>query len=719
MSLQHTESFMAYRLTSGDDVFNPENVATINAAAAALRRGGYDIYTAANTSVATSGGLVPRPDMVFANRAALYHSCGAATPPNAVTAGIRKRFPIVRLPLIGGFSLYIPAEFVKDSASSAVTLFRISAPPGAGNTAWQDADASGSDSTEICRINADLLVRWKTEAPLSSKALEVGRINYIEYRITDTEIRVWVDSTLVLQKAYSVLRETIALTFLANTPAAGVSGMQGITGRWAIGNWYNLYEDSIAPNARLGPTTRVIGARPTDDVSVDFTRPAEAPSNASIVAQDLVDAPPLSLQSSRVGDEDIYSTSADTETESGAMIHAVVAKVMAGSLDGSTHTIRPLIRSGQGVEAVDERAPALQSIGTIPDNLTIVGMARRPTDNALFAITANAIYRTPANGDGKQWSLAYSESSAITSNCIRFRADGAGVIGRSDGKLWVLLPDVDTPALVSPSSSTTSLVDVTVTTTGRFVLVGPGSRCVRLNTDTGALTANASWTSSLIGSGLNLVSVVCNKSNRLLAVVGATTGAVYTSDNDAGAWTLRNTGAPSQAFTSAACDGDQFYVFGALQFGSASYCRRSTDGVSWTDLVTPNYNRGLGGSTANPAAFAKGDELGNVAGVVVGGGGTPKDVVFVQQIGTNMYKPELFGTLNTMRAATTTVLGYWVLGGDNGALLSLRPQPVDAVLVPFSGYIPTFNAAAFNPSTGLPWTPAEAAAAQFGMRVTT
>ena len=145
----------------------------------------------------------------------------------------------------------------------------------------------------------------------------------------------------------------------------------------------------------------------------------------------------------------------------------------------------------------------------------------------------------------RQWSLAYSESSAITSNCIRFRADGAGVIGRSDGKLWVLLPDVDTPALVSPSSSTTSLVDVTVTTTGRFVLVGPGSRCVRLNTDTGALTANASWTSSLIGSGLNLVSVVCNKSNRLLAVVGATTGAVYTSDNDAGAWTLRNTGAVS------------------------------------------------------------------------------------------------------------------------------------------------------------------------------
>ena len=43
MSLQHTESFMAYRLTSGDDVFNPENVATINAAAAALRRGGYDL----------------------------------------------------------------------------------------------------------------------------------------------------------------------------------------------------------------------------------------------------------------------------------------------------------------------------------------------------------------------------------------------------------------------------------------------------------------------------------------------------------------------------------------------------------------------------------------------------------------------------------------------------------------------------------------------------
>ena len=62
--------------------------------------------------------------------------------------------------------------------------------------------------------------------------------------------------------------------------------------------------------------------------------------------------------------------------------------------------------------------------------------------------------------------------------------------------------------------------------------------------------------------------------------------------------------------------------------------------------------------------------------------------------------------------------GSWHMFGADGFYAVYAPGSVDAPLTPLAGYLPTFNASVTNPDTGLPWTPAEAAASRFGMRIT-
>jgi len=189
-------------------------------------------------------------------------------------------------------------------------------------------------------------VRYGGDAPLSSKELAIGRINYLEYSISANEVKVWLDDVLVLQKVISVTRRAIAICAYNY---AG-TGLANAAGRWAVGNWYNLLDDGVAPNTRLGAATRVIGTRPSSDIVAQFARPQSAPSNAAVAGQNLVVDPPNLLQSASVGATDIYA-GIDTATRDAAVVHAVAVKVMAANFDIAAHSVQPVIRTATGTEA--------------------------------------------------------------------------------------------------------------------------------------------------------------------------------------------------------------------------------------------------------------------------------------------------------------------------------------------------------------------------------
>jgi hypothetical protein len=56
--------------------------------------------------------------------------------------------------------------------------------------------------------------------------------------------------------------------------------------------------------------------------------------------------------------------------------------------------------------------------------------------------------------------------------------------------------------------------------------------------------------------------------------------------------------------------------------------------------------------------------------------------------------------------------------GNGGGLYAYTSSQVDVPLVPLAGYQMTYNATTTNPDTNAAWTPAEAAATKFGMRIT-
>jgi hypothetical protein len=72
----------------------------------------------------------------------------------------------------------------------------------------------------------------------------------------------------------------------------------------------------------------------------------------------------------------------------------------------------------------------------------------------------------------------------------------------------------------------------------------------------------------------------------------------------------------------------------------------------------------------------------------------------------------------TLYAGCALANGDWFMVGPSGLLMAYTSALIDTPLVPLAGYTMAYNAATVNPDTGAAWTPAEAAAAKFGMRVT-
>lgn len=705
MSLQSTESFIAFKPVVSDDAYTPANTAIINATTANLKAAGYDVITGANTSAVTSGGWVTRADPIVPDRVALVHSAatGAAASTGSVSAHVRKKLGVSQKNIIGGFSLFVPAEYVASPIGAVVPVLTVTASP-SSLTTW-------NASEEIFRVSSDLSIRYGTAAPLSSKQVVPGRINFFEYRLTDTEIRVWLDDTLVLQAVVQVIRDAVAINMFNGGAVNGSSGVSGVPGRWAIGNWYNLLEDEIYPNVRLGPSTRIIGSRPTADVVAEFVRPAGAPSNASVARQDIVANPTQSLQASAPGVQDVY-TGTDTATSTASMVHAVAVRVMAASLDATPHTLRPIIRTAAGTDAIAARGLTFGALPPLPVGDTIRAMDVRPTDKRIFAVgDGSSVWMTPPNGDGTSWTKVRGDASAVICTHIRFRPDGTGLIGLSDGRFYTLAPGSETPVLVTPTGSIAACSGMTVTPAGTFITACAltGTNYTRRITDVNAATYQLVALNPLAASPI--VGIACARDGRIVLTTNATNAAINVaySVNDGVSYATSNraAGLPANSF---GCDGTTFFASGYYP----GYDAKSTDGITWTTWVpAPSV---AAGSNLQPD-FLRGDETTPGGGGMVACAGNGAVIRWVKENSTPYQTANPLAPARYFGAAYLGN-GVWIFGGLNGNLARFRPEPQDVNLPGFSGFLPTFNVAVINPDTGAMFTPAEAAATQFGMRAT-
>lgn len=713
MSLIHTESFTAFQQWTGDDAFNVNNTNMRKGFTNALKRAGYYAADSGHGTLQESGAWIVRPDPVYPDRAALVYSSGNTLNANrgaafVFGAGIRKPLGSQGRPIIGGFSLFVPSEYVPAPLANGLpaVLFVL------GNTISEGTGISvASATTALFAITTDLGISPFSGVKQSTKTIIPGRIAYLEYRVVDNEIRVWLDDVLVLQTALSVPPEVISINIYQPTVSAPTTFMQGLAGRWAISNWYNLTEDAQYPNVRLGPTTRVIGVRPGADIEADFQRPADATSNWQVASQDLVENPLMSLQSSTVGDQDVYAATKDSATSSGKMIHAVATKVLASNLESAPHSIRPLVMSVAGVEKEDPRPREFRRLDNNQFGTRVMyGVAQRPTDGKIFAVgTGVCVYATPSNGSAvSPFTSVFDEGATTIAYAVGFRTDGVGVIARSDGKLQVIQPNTDVPSapfsVTTPTQVPRSMIvlpDNTIligTTLGKFWRCLPGVDP----------TLAANWLLMATPVTASVDAIVYSPAlNRLVAQI-ASNASFITSDDKGTTWIARVHGGgstPQGNYVQLSFDGNAF-SFILQNTTTANYVRRSTDGIVWT---SPGYN--TNGSTQGVIRFAFGND-----GVIVAMNDGSTTTLTSFDGGTTWRRNSPLP--NTIYGAGVMQNGDWIMMGAAGVMVGYTSALIDTPLMPLAGYQAAYNASATNPDTGLPWTPAEAAAAKFGMRIT-
>lgn len=708
---------MAFGQWTGTDDFAAPQTAMRNSFLAAFKRAGYMAMAADQSNNKVSGAWIVRPDPVYPDRQALVFSSGnnaLVTQGSAYTqqAGIKKVLPSQGKAVVGGFSLYVPPEFVPNaySVNAANALYVIATT--AGNATFTP-DATNT----LFVVNTDLSISNFANARQSTKVLVPGRIAYLEYRVADNEVRVWIDDVLVLQSTVSLAIESIGFVMYQNGTNPPGSFLQGAAGRWAISNWYNLTEDAQAPNVRLGPTTRVIGARPNNDVDVHFGRPSDATSNAQVAGQDLVDQPVMTLQSSNAGDMDIYSTNKDTSTSSGKLIHAIATKALVSNLESNPHTLRPLIVSAAGVEKEDPRPKEFRALTSPFNGKTMYGVARRPIDGKVFASGQGPCLFATATGNADataQWTQIMDEG-VITPNSIcfvAFRSDGVGVIMRRDFKMQIIPAGSDIPGatFATPATATYQPNGMIVLPDNTIIVPCTGGRVFRCPGDKDpAVIAN--WSSLATATTSDLMGMLYHPIlKRLVAQVGASTS-VITSDDNGLTWTVRATGVGANFSSTVgqsqiSFDGSWFTIMNQ-NTNTPNYIRRSQDAISWT---APTYNTNTSGQSV--IGFMFGDAITGTTLATA----SAATAVTSSDGGANWRRLSVFS--GALFAACVLPNGDWFMVGAAGLLMAYTSAIIDTALVPLAGYVMAFNASTVNPDTGAAWTPAEAAASKFGMRVT-
>lgn len=738
MSLLYTESFFAFGEYNGDDTFDA-SPGGANAARAAynlnLKRAGYATFVPANDAADTSGGLVVRPDPVNPDQNALAHSSAAGAAVNlGVSAAFKKRLPIIDKQTIIGFSLYVPPEYVPNAASSTVPVLRVNAGPDADPN-WQGVSITPIYSAKECfRICNDLSIRWGTDAPQASKKLTVGAVNYMEIRIDAATVSIWIDDVFVMQKTVSLVSEAVAFIFENNANPTGTN-MSGAPGRWSLGNMYYMAIDGVAPQQRLGPTTRVIGQRPDTDIDVRFIRPLAAPSNASVAAQDLVDSPPQQLQSTNIGDFDTYATE-DPVTGAAirtlGLVHAVTVKTLAANLEPDPHKVRPYAKApAGGAEGADNKVRELSLVAALPAGRTIRALGLRPGDTRIWALGDNSsVYVSGANYDYSTWTRVVDGNDAGRFIGMASRPDGLTVLAWDNGSntqsRYYQVSGAAPVAFNYPGITNTDFGQYN--SGGANDIVMGNDNATFIAGTFGSLTTSwvllkqtnplAAWT--ILSSpgtfpGNGTTGALVKTASAILASIVNNAGQVGRTTNSAASTagsSNNNVGDTTAGITAFTFDGTA--VLAAMSsndnaLNGGPRIRRSVDnGNSWAGVTQAGSNLQGGNQVLRRGV----SNLANGESIFVGDGGA----VVATLDGINFKQlPRL--TAQNLYAAVALPNGDFILGGGGGALLRYGSPDKDTALVPLAGYTMAFGSAIFNPATGTTWTPAEAADAQFGVRL--
>lgn len=705
MSLVFTESFMAFPRWAGDDSYAADQNAFRKMINAAFQRAGYLAFYGDQSTQALSSAWIVRADPINPDRAALTYS-SANTTTSSASIGIRKQLGSQSDPIIMGFSLYVPPEFVPTPgapAASVANVMQVICTHGA-----LTGTATGS-TYEAFYVASDLTIRRSgTAGSQSSKTLVPGRMSYLEVRISDGDVRVWLDDTLVLQSTVSLMVESIGFSMSQNASVGGSSFITGAAGRWAVSNWYVLAEDTRAPNVRLGPSTRVIGARADTDVATSFIRPNGYASNAAVAGQDLIDNPTATLQSTNVGDQDIYTSTKDTATASGKLIHAVAVKVLAANLESAPHTLRSVLRSPTGVEGENPRPRELRIVSA-PFTKDMYGCAMRASDGKLFAVGLGpCLFTSPPNGNGMTpWTMVSDDGTTVFATDIAFRSDGYGVVARSDGKL----------AIIPPGSDAMSATLVAVTTTRHYFCVCLPNNTMFVGSTSGGLwrlaagadpTVLANWVKMTTGVTDSMAAMVYHPTLKRIMIQRGGSSLVITSDDNGTTWTSRTPGMATTSNSGSkqiACDGNYFLMM-LQSTTTANYIKRSPDGIAWENET---YIAPSGDGSTGTVGFMFGDN-----GFIYVSGGSSTSLSS-HDGGANFRRQQKMTA--QLQGGCVASNGDWIMVGIGGIYATFTSALIDAPMVPLSGYQMGYNSSTTNPATGLPWTAAEASQSQFGMRI--
>lgn len=674
MSLIWTESFAGFERHEGG---NDDNV-TLRLMEA-LQVAGYKV-----TRASTSSFLSVVPDPVVPSRAALRFNGTANS--NSLNCVIAYELPVTLKPIIFGFSLFIPSDFVPSSTQPSLVVGMH--PTGASN--W--ASLHNTPAREAFRVRSDLSINIGNAAPQSVFKPVPGRQAYFEVRIDGQQVSVWMDDILVHQSDTGGTQVgMISIGFTSAIP---------IPNNWCIGNLYILAVDDVEPNVRLGPTTRVIGKRPAADVRADFVRPEGFDSNAQVVAQEISAAPEYAVQTTEVGSTDIYAMEDDADTAGAAMVHAVVVKSVAANLEAAPHSYTPFIRSN-GIEASENGSLALLPISPFSE-ATFHVIAEHPTKGIVIAGTNNSMWYS--DDDGDTWTKISESEGAGNIVAGVFSSNGNGLFIRANSQLLYCHDSspIDEWGVMASGATDISVIDsngdvFAATSYGTAPSGATRRRKITYPKDGPITTADIPAGSGTVGPGLKWG----HGDTWVCLAGGATSRPAWRSTDNLATITQLGT---ITGFSGTSYGTDLAYGDGVWLHLTQGQVRRSyNDGASWTLLGTLPFTQSASSLRYFPS-------IGRF--VVVGTNGT-----FGMTVDGSSWELFRLNTSAALRGCLVTKTGRLIVVGDGGLVAVSKREPVAKDLVPLAGYKLYHNIAAVDPATGLPWTPGAAAIAEIGMRV--
>lgn len=692
MSLIWTESFMGFKRHNGPMAAN-----TATETMAALQAAGYTTFLASSNA---NYGLAISDDPVVPERAGLRvnNLSGYA---NALVQVVARELPPTVQPIIFGFSLFIPSGFVPSSAAGGAVLQVGLHPKGATdlgtihNTAARVAFGIGTDLG---------IYAGGQSAPQSQMRPAPGKTSYFEVRLDGAQVSVWMNDALVIQNETVEQAGMISFGFASQTPYQPQD--------WVLGNIYILSQDDVSPNVRLGPTTRVIGRRPAGDVRTDFLRPAAFASNAAVAAQDITSTPDNTLQSTSVGDTDIYDAGVDTDTASAGIVHAVSLKVMAANLEVAPHELKTLILS-DSEESDEEGALVMQQIPNFTSQ-TLNFIIEHPTKGLIAGGNGEALYCS--TDDGETWTQISETGGTVHYNHGVFSSNGNGVILSSDGGVMYCHDSSPITEWQYAASGVAFNFKRIAANGDTFFMVGDGTTHHRKLTypKDGPLTFAASGMSAAGRMD------IAYDNGTWLSVNNGATPTFYRSVDNGASWqdvTQANSASSPEARRIAYGNGAWLMV--STGKTTAYALLRSVDnGVTWvnvTTVISGSYRYITEMKFADGLFIAVGFGRANAVTLTEG------VLIATSPDGINWkYYPRLkLG--NVANACANGLLisktGRIIVVGTSGDVFISKPISQVKPLPVMGGYQLLYSPASKDPATGLPWAPEAAAASQFGMRV--